>query len=400
MKVWINQNFSLLWTGQLVSQLGDKFYAIAMAWWVLERTHSPAVMGLFMVASMLPELILGPVAGGFIDRWNRKAILIVADMIRGLAVVAAALLSWSGCLEMWHIFTAAIIISLSSAFFNPTVMSVIPQLVSAEDLSKANSLSQMISGISAVAGPVAGAVLISLLGYEMVFLINGLSYLVSAFMEFFIALPVLAARETKLSEDIKDGLKFIYNNKPVLIVLLVIGIVHFFYGSLVVSMPFLANTLAGNGVQNLGYLETAMGLGIIIGSVILHRKERGNIQGHLLFVIIMGAGICYTLMGLISSFGVIMTFPYIAILLFIGMATAIASVYWRTLLHMYVPNEMAGRVFSISTMVADVTLPVSFGLFGVMLNNFSMSITLAVCGANLVIMSSILLIRYKTETGK
>lgn len=223
MMIWLNRDYFLLWTGQLVSQLGDKFYAIALAWWVLERTNSPAVMGFFMVVSVSPELLFGLIAGGFIDRWNRKTIIVAADIFRGLAVITVSLLLTMGLLEVWHVFIAAAVISLASAFFNPSVMAVIPPLVESDQIPRANSLSQMISGLASVAGPVLGATLVGIAGYWPVFLMNGLSYLVAALLTFFIALPPNSptGHKASLLEDLKDGFKFISNSKLVFMILII-----------------------------------------------------------------------------------------------------------------------------------------------------------------------------------
>lgn len=395
--VWINRDFFLLWTGQLVSQLGDRFYSIALLWWVLEKTNSPGIMGLFLAASLLPEILFGLVAGGYIDRWNRKSIIIAADIFRGLAVLAVTLLSWLGQLEIWHVFAASVVISLASAFFNPTVMAIIPRLVNKDQLTRANSLSEMTAGLSTVAGPVLGATLVSFLGYEAVFLINGASFLISALAECFIALPVpdrSGECKNSLIGDIKDGFRFISGNKPVFIILLVIGAVHMLFGCLLVAMPLLAKTLAGNGIRNLGLLETAMGVGMILGAVVTGGQKLQKVKGGALFAVIAAAGLCFTVMGVASGFNVTYIPPYIALMALIGAAAATASVFWRSLLQIHVPDEMAGRVFSVSTVIADVTLPLSFGVFGAVLTWFSPALALAACGISLMATGAALIIKY------
>ncbi|TEB12180.1 MFS transporter [Pelotomaculum propionicicum] len=322
---WINKNYFLLWTGQLVSQLGDKFYAIALAWWVLERTNSPAVMGFFMVVSVLPELLFGLIAGGFIDRWNRKTIIVAADIFRGLTVITVTLLLTVGLLEVWHVFVAAAVISLASAFFNPSVMAVVPQLVESDEIPRANSLSQMIGGLASVAGPVLGAALVGIAGYWPVFLTNGLSYLAAALLASFIGLPrgSQAGHKASLLKELKDGFKFISKNRLVFTILLVIGIVHVFYGSLAVGMPFLAKSLAGNGIRNLAYFETAMGAGMILGAVLIGHQKLKSVNTRPLFAAIITFGLCFTLLGLARSNGIVISLPYIMIVLFIGMAVAV-----------------------------------------------------------------------------
>ena len=108
--MFINKNFFLLWSGKLVSEIGDRFYALALAWWILQKTNSPSIMGFFMAVSVLPGLLLGPFSGALIDRWNRKTIIIMADIIRGIVVVIVAWFSRMETLELWHVFSAAVVI--------------------------------------------------------------------------------------------------------------------------------------------------------------------------------------------------------------------------------------------------------------------------------------------------
>ena len=175
----LNRNFSLIWTGQFISQIGDRFYGIALAWWILAKTDSPSIMGFYMMASALPGLAIVPLAGSFVDRWNRRTILVTMDLIRGGAVLAVALLSAAGSLLLGHVFAAGVVISLASAFFNPAAAAMLPRLVEGPDLPRANALNQLISGTSMVLGPAAGAAAIGLAGYTAVFLLNGVSFLIS-----------------------------------------------------------------------------------------------------------------------------------------------------------------------------------------------------------------------------
>jgi MFS transporter, DHA3 family, macrolide efflux protein len=153
----INRDFRLLCFGQLVSQLGDKAYNIVLLWWLLEKTVSPLFVSSFLVASVLPELLFGPVAGVYIDRWDKKKILVAADFVRGIVVLTLAALYQSDILAIWHIYIAALFISLCSALFNPTTMVVIPAVVEKSELQRANALSQMVAGAVAIIGPLLGA---------------------------------------------------------------------------------------------------------------------------------------------------------------------------------------------------------------------------------------------------
>lgn len=146
-KIFINKNFLSLWLGKVISQLGDKFYAIALAWWILQKTNSPSVMGFFLLVSVLPGLIFGFFAGTIVDRWNRKNVIIISDIIRGFLIIVVVCLSIFKLLQIWHVFTIGAAISFVTSFFDPAIQAIIPQIVTKERLNEANSMSQMVDGI-------------------------------------------------------------------------------------------------------------------------------------------------------------------------------------------------------------------------------------------------------------
>jgi MFS transporter, DHA3 family, macrolide efflux protein len=391
--VLFNPDFFLLWVGRLISQIGDKFYSIALAWWILQKTNSPVIMGLLMVASALPGVLLAPLAGAWIDRWYRKPVIIIADVIRGLVVIVVAVLAILNILEVWHVFAVAVVISLGAAFYDPTVQAIVPQIVPEEELPKANSFNQFNGGISTVMGPVLGAVAVSFLGFATVFVINGLSYLVSAACGWFMDIPVTGRSDVVNNSawsDVRAGMSFLVKQRHILIVIGIIGLVHFFYGSLLVSLPFLARELTGNGLRNLGYCQTLLGLGLVLGSIYHGLSNKKNMPDLHLFRFVSGLGGCLLLIGLLKFMFVRSPIAYLIIMAFIGIAVANASIDWQTILQTNTPNDMAGRVFGIASMMGNVSLPVAFGLFGILLNISSVRFLLTLSGALLVIATIIL----------
>jgi len=398
-KLVINKNFFYLWTGRIISQIGDKFYAIALAWWILVKTNSPGMMGLYMAVSMLPGIVIGLLAGPFIDRWNKKTILITSDLIRGAIVFGISLLSAFHILQIRHVVTAAIVISLSSSFFDPSIQAMLPEIVEDEKLPRANALNQMVGGFCSVIGPILGAAAVGFLGFTWVFLANGISYLVSAFFE---GLIVFTPSTYKKSEknylgEIKSGLQFIFKQRKILVIIITIGIAHFFMGSLMVLFPFLAKELSGTGVQNLGYLEMAVGLGLLIGALFLSFKNKSNLKANYLFIFMMIAGVTFLLIGGFEYLKIQLVIPYLFIVFIFGVTIVNASIFWQSLLQTNTPKHISGRVFSVSTLIGNASLPISFGVFGFALSKISFSSLMLMSGIGLVFVSTILLFSYKNS---
>jgi MFS family permease len=391
----INRNFACIWIGKIISQIGDKFYAIALVWWILKKTNSPGIMGVFLLLSVLPGLILGFYAGAIADRMNRKKLMIVTDVIRGALVAIVVVLSYADILKIWHIFLIGAAMSSVSAFFEPAQQAIIPQIVDKSKLKKANSLNQMVSGLSAVIGPILGSTTISLLGIPSAFLINSISFFLSSIFAFFVKYKdsdIINYNENSVYKDIKEGVLFLKKSEEILYVIYIIAIVHFFMGSLMVSLPFLSNCLHGQGVQNLGYLETFLGIGLILGAVYIGGKRISNVQLFTLIFIIICFGICFLLISIFQYMNVNSLYPYLAAFLLIGCSISSASVFWMLLLQLHTPEHMMGRVFGVSSMVGNVSTPIAYGIFGVLLTYSPIKILMLISGGCLVLLSGILLL--------
>lgn len=378
----INRNYVLLWIGKIISQLGDKFYGIALAWWILQKTDSPSIMGLFLLVSALPGIIVGIFAGAFTDRLRKKTILITTDIIRGILVLVISFLAVFGHLAVWHTFAIAFLLSVTTAFFEPAVQSIIMEIVEKEYLPKANSLSQMAGGICTVAGPLLGALSVSILGMANVFLVNSISFFISALLSCFIIYKNNYKRsdENNILQDIREGICFIKNQKQIVLVLKIVAVTHFFLGSLMVLLPFLANKLVGKGVQNLGLLEMLMGVGLISGCVLLSVRKNISINPRRLIMFIMSLGLCFIFLSALQFFRIQQVYIYLLIMAVAGACIACASVFWQSLLQNSTPAHMTGRVFSISSLLGNVSLPVAYGFFGVLLDLSSIFAIMGGCG--------------------
>ena len=377
-----NKNLFLLWTGKLVSGLGDKMYAIAIAWWILELTGSPTIMGFYLLAATLPMVLFGLVAGAIIDKSNLKRVLIIADVIRGVGITLLGILFLFDSLSLASVFSITVVLSLASAFFNPAITSIIPRIVSENEYGKANSLIQLVDGTSKVAGPFAGVAIVAVSGYSGAFLINGISFLISAFFEGFIHYENKRIIWSKTSSkqlvgfgafvtDIKSGLKYVLTNAKLVNLLFYIFIAHFFVGALSVMIPVMAKFVSDNDLNLLGTLETVLGGGFIIGAVWLSKIRPEKYKIDSLPTLFVCVGIC------ILGIGVIAFFDWLPVILFaipvfvIGYCIVNASVKWKTFIQYNTPSEKLGRVASISALVGDITFPIAFAFYGILLEQLN-----------------------------
>lgn len=137
-KLW-NLNFLLLWQGQLVSLLGDNIYNIAIKFWILERTGSTGIMALISATANLPRIFVSPFAGTYVDRHNKKRIIVLSDIICGVFVTFVGIATIMGFVKVWMVVVTGIIIGTCNCFFNPAIDSTMPEIVPKDKLIRANS---------------------------------------------------------------------------------------------------------------------------------------------------------------------------------------------------------------------------------------------------------------------
>jgi MFS family permease len=400
MRINFNKNLVLLLSGQLVSQVGDKFYLLALSFWVLKATGSPAMMGLVLACSLFPSLLLGFVSGAFIDRYSRKAIIVGTDMIRGLVILSVAAAYYMKVLDVPIIIVSQVLLSINAAFFDPAIPSVIPQIVPREELAKANSKTQFIRGISAIAGPVLGGVAVAGLGYGFAFVFNGLSFLVSAFFEAFLKIPRLVRdkqeiRKKSLSRDIIEGYKYIIMDKGLIIILLMVAVIHFFVGSIEVIIPVLADSLAGDGARNLGYIQAAFGSGAVLMALIISIHNITDRKVRFLFHSIFLVGIGYVTIAFLSFTGILLVAVFLPVFLLIGSFVIMAGTCFKTILQENVDDSMAGRVFGVVSSVGNGSIPFAMMVYGFLLTYINVYNLVLVTGLILLPLSTVFYRKYK-----
>ena len=230
-----NRNFLLLWAGQTISLIGDNLYYLALMWWVLEKTGSTAAMATVAICSAIPSVILGPIAGTYADRIDRKKLLISMDFGRAILIATPAVLLWLGALQVWHIFIIAILLSTMSTFFNPTLSAFIPQIVKTENLTRANSLTQLSFSFSGILGPSLAGVLVAFIGTPSVMMLDAMSFFVSGTAILLILVKkveVIASEKRKFLHELKEGFVYIKSVQFVLSMVLLASVLNFFAGPL------------------------------------------------------------------------------------------------------------------------------------------------------------------------
>ena len=382
-----NRNLNLLLGGQLVSQVGDKFHMLAVAFLVLKTTGSPAKMGLVLFCSIFPGMILGIVAGAIIDRYNRKIIIVFADVARGVIVLAMSFLYVAELLSFPLLLLTQVLISVCTAFFDPAIPAVLPQIVDKEELTQANSKTQLVSGIATIAGPMLGGLTVAWSGYLLAFLINAFSYLFSAVFESFIQLGPVKRQNTvvtKLWDGIKAGCQYVVRTRQLMTILLMVAIIHFLVGSVEAVIPVLATLLQGGSAENIGFIQTSFGIGSVLAAFIISIRSINGREVGFLFGSVCCMGLVFLIISGVFALGTRFVGVFLLFFVCLGSLVIFAGTSFRSLIQKEVPEEMLGRVFGVVSSVGNISIPLAILLSGILLEYVGPEVLLAACGLLLV----------------
>lgn len=353
-------DYRRLYSAQIVSLLGDWFEFIAVQTLVFQLTNSGLAAGLAIIASNLPAFFLIPLAGSVADRFDRRKIMLAMDLVR--AGLALSLLLVRTADQVWMVYLFQSLSVLFASFFNPALNAAIPNLVKREELLTANALSSATWGTMLAVGTLIGGVVVAVVGRDLAFVINSLSFLGSAFFVWQIRTRLSEVRTTKPRRlnpfaDFVEGFRYAVQRPQVLWLLLVKaggGLA----GGVILLLTVFAFEVFGAGAEGVGLLQAARGIGILVGPFLVARFVGGQI-GRAQTAISIGfvsIGVSYFLFGLAPSLAVGMVFVFCAHMGWGSNWTLSAA-----LLQRLTPDYIRGRIFSMD--LGLLTLTMAFSTF-------------------------------------
>lgn len=372
-KLW-NKNFFLLWQGQLVSVLGDVLYSIALSFWILDITGSTALMGLLSAMTMAPRIILGPFAGVFVDRWDRKKIIVITDLIRGIFVTIVGVCAIYGYIQVWMLFAVGIISGICSAFFNPTIVSTRPDIVPQSKLVKANSVTSLANSSMDMIGSAIGGVLYVAIGAPYMFLFNGVSYLFSAFSEMFISIPKTETckKEVTFIDDFKVGFKFLKDFRVLRNTFIWSSLLNFFANAgMILLIPYFSES-PHLGASKYGFAMTILALGAMSGSILLSILNVKREHKFLTYKIGMfGQTSLLMFVMLTNNYYLMLAFIFLGFF-----CNPLINTISQSAMMSIVPSEIRGKVMAIVSTISMGLMPIGQLLGGVLAEVFPVRVVM------------------------
>ncbi|MDP9242694.1 MAG: MFS transporter [Actinomycetota bacterium] len=357
------RDFRYLWTGMTVSLLGDGIFLVAIAWQVYQLSNAPAALSVVGIAMSVPHVVLLLLGGLVSDRFDRRKVMVGADLLRGAAIGVLGILSITGVLELWHVLILTALYGAGTAFFGPAFDAIVPDVVPAELLAEANSLDQFVRPAAwRLAGPALGGWLIAAWGPGGAFLVDALTFAVSI-VAVMMMHPLASPANEEDSEgsafaEVKEGFRFVRSHVWLWGTFLAATFAYLmFMGPTEVLLPFVIKNNLHGSASDLGFVFALGGVGAIIAAVVM--GQRGTPRRHITFMYIV-----WTLSTLaVAGYGLAhFTWQVMAACFAFNALETAGTIVWATTKQRLVPSRLLGRVSSLDWFISIGLLPVSFAL--------------------------------------
>lgn len=358
------KRYIIFWLSQSVSQLGSAMTAFALILLTYEQKNSAMAVSVMTFCNYVPFIIVSLVAGTFIDRHSKKAIMLISDSIAALCTLAVLVLWTTGTIEIWNIYVVNIVIGFMNAFQQPASAVAVGRIVPKEKLSNVSGMNSFSSNLITVLSPVLAAFIFSFSGLGTILIID----LVSFTFAFLVLLLVIRIPEdyAKVSEKsildgTREGFRFLKGEKGLLYIMLTMALINFFsrltYENIL--SPMILSRSGGNS-RTLGFVNAAMGIGGIAGGFIVSLKKASKRNAGMIYISAALSFLLGDIMMAVGRNGFMWSVAGIAASLPIPFIMAGQNV----IMYSKIPDEMQGRVFAVRNAIQFGTIPFAILLGG------------------------------------
>lgn len=356
------RTYSYIWIGQFISLLSSSAVNFSIMIWLSLTHRSAEILAFAAIAGLLPQAIIGPFAGVYIDRWDRKKVMIFADGFIALCTLGMTFVLKSDGTNMFLIYLLMACRSIGSAFHSPAMQAIAPLLVPENKLLRVSGINQMLQSVSSIAGPALGTLAISYFPISQVLYLDVIGAAVAITSLFFVTIPHLSRSDMKPSiaavlEDLKQGMRAIYHNKGLKMLFIYAMVATFCIMPVAIMFPLLTIGHYSGGKWEMSIIEIIWGIGMLIGGSFLGLAKVSVSKVALVNSMHIVLGITFALSGWFPSTWFI---PFVIMTGLGGVSMSIFSASFMTIIQEQVPAEMLGRVFSLYFSIA--ILPSMIGL--------------------------------------
>lgn len=377
--------FFTLWTGQAVSLLGSQLVQFALIWWLTKTTGSATVLATASLVGLLPQVLLGPLTGALVDRWNRRIIMIVADSTIALATVVLALLFLGGDVQIWQVYLLMFVRATAGGFHWPAMRASTSLMVPKENLSRVQGLNQMLQGGMTILSAPLGALLLELLPIQGILAIDVGTALVAILPLFFIHVPQprrhldqnMPEGKPSVWQDMLAGLRYVWSWPGLLIIIGMAMAINLLFAPAGSLQPILVTKHFSSGAIQLAWMQSAWGIGMFLGGLLLSAWGgfRRRILTSFVGLIVLGAGMVVVGFAPAWAIGLAIAMMFVA-----GFAIPFVNGPINAVLQGSVDPEMQGRVFSLVSSLAMAMSPLGLIIAGPVADAFGVTTWYVIAG--------------------
>lgn len=379
-----HKNFRYYWIGMCVSLIGTWMQNIAQPWLAYTLTNSPFLLSLIGIAQFTPMLIFSLFAGVVIDKFPKKKILLFTQSASLVITLILAILVWTGKVQYWHILIMATALGIVNTVDMPSRQSVIIELVGKEDLMNAIALNSMVFNLARIVGPAIAGIVMGYAGIAICFFVNAISFCAVVISLLFIKLNSVVKKSkdnARVLEEIKDGLKYIYDKKILLYTTLILTIVGTFAPNFNVLVPVFAKEILNQNEAGFGILMSFMGFGSFLGAMFITTLSKSGPKKFIVYVVPLIVGAALIITGYSNVY--LLTGIFLAVTGFFFIAFTSSA---NSTLQLNSSNEYRGRVMSVYTLVFSGSTPVGNLYAGLFAEHFSARVGFAACGGIIILL--------------
>jgi DHA3 family macrolide efflux protein-like MFS transporter len=388
--------FFTIWTGQTLSLIGSAVGSFGLIWWVTEQTGSATVLAMATLLSTVPIIVLGPVIGALIDRWNRRFVMLAADGVVALASLWLVYLFWAEAFVIWQFYVVMVIRAVGQAFHWPANQASISLMVPKEQLPRIAGLNQTISGAAKIISPMIAAFLLQILSLSEIMLIDVITAIFSILPLLIIIIPqpetpqseaTMIANISAVWQDMLEGFRYIRNWSGLFWLIIIIMLISFFVTPAMSLIPILVTRHFRGQALELGWLSASWGLGMVVGGLILGTWGGFKKRVNTLLIGIFGLAIGILIVAFTPA-----SMLQLALLGFLvgSSMNALSNGAFSAILQTLVAPEVLGRVFTVTMSMKAAVTPLSLAVGGPIADQFGIRTLYYIAGGAMLILSVIM----------
>ena len=401
------KNLGLFIIGKLISVFGSAIYTFAIGLYVLKQTGSGFSFALTLFVGLIPTIIFSPVAGYMSDRFDKKKIVVFMDFANGMMFLILFMLTLKFELNQPMIYISTFMTTVFTTFFGIAFEAAKPNLVADEKLMSINSLSKVIDSTALILAPVLGGLIFAFTDIQTFILINAVCFIFSAVIETMINFNYNIKSTAEINddggfvEDIKDGLTYIRKSSEIVKMINVLVILNFFISfSVTVPLPYIINNLLNLSSNQYGIIQGAFPVGMILGAVAVGKIIEKIDYMKLLIFSSITLSVAIALLGLplvlADATSLAYMIYYISIMVIFGIAISFIDVPILWLMQKSIPDNLRGKVLSISMSIVKLIAPLGLVISGMIINSVPVYI-MTFAGGGILMLSNLMILNQKNK---